>query len=139
MINVLARMKVCEWYAHKLHYNAIGQSFYGLHLLSDTLDFGDNEDNLKERYYLGEIDKDVPDDYEIAKIAMDLYTPPNAGEECKFLCESCKNLAYVIEEFRRVSKPAGGVCAALDDVSGTALTVAGLCARTIYERNNDCQ
>lgn len=139
MINVLARMKVCEWLAHKLHYNAIGQSFYGLHLLADILDFGDNEDKLKERYYLGEMGKDVPDDYEIAKTAMEFYYSPSAGEECKSLCEACKNLAYVIEEFRRVSKPAGGVCAALDDVSGTALTVAGLCARTIYERNNDGQ
>ena len=139
MINVLARMKVCEWYAHKLHYGAISQSFYGLHLLTDTLDFGDNEDKLKERYYLGEIDKNVPGDYEIAKTAMDFYNPPNTGEECKSLCEACKNLAYAIEEFKRVFKPAGGVCAALDDVSGTALTVAGLCARTIYERNNDGQ
>lgn len=139
MINVLARMKVCEWCAHKLHYNAIGHSFYGLHLLADILDFGDNEDKLKERYYLGEIGEDVPDDYKIVELAMDFYNPPNAGEECKFLCEACKNLVYAIEEFRRVSKPAGGVCAALDDVSGTALTVAGLCARTDYERNNDGQ
>lgn len=139
MINVLARMKVCEWYAHKLHYNAIGNSFYGLHLLADILDFGDNEDKLKERYYLGEMDKDVPDDCEIAKAAMDIYSAPSAGEECKYLCEACRILAYTIEEFRRVSKPTGGVCAALDDVSGTALTVSGLCARTIYERNNDGQ
>ena len=39
---------------------------------------------------------------------------------------ACQNLAYQIEETKRVTTPMGGVCSVLDEISGVALTVAGI-------------
>jgi DNA-binding ferritin-like protein len=129
MINVLVAMTLCEWYANELHYNSSGENFYSLHLLADKLDFGDSMDELKERYYLGEKSDAVPTDAEISTLCLAQYKSPTEGEYHSALADACDILVYAIEEAKRVSKPTGGVCAVLDEISGVALTVGGLCKK----------
>lgn len=143
MINVLARIEVAKWCAKDLHYTMCGN--YGAHLLADKLDFGDNSDALKERFYLGEKGEGVPSDFDIAAAAMNMYKEIEpitttcgeigaeeiVGELKKRLLMACSTLAYQIEEAKRVYSPMGGVCAVLDEVSGVALTVAGLCRKSL--------
>lgn len=129
MINVLVAMTLCEWYANELHYDSSGENFYSLHLLADKLDFGDSMDELKERFYLGEKSENVPTDAEIATICLERYKTPTEGEYHISLADACDILVYAIEEARRVLNPTGGVCAVLDEISGVALTVGGLCKK----------
>lgn len=129
MINVLVAMTLCKWYANELHYNSSGENFYSLHLLADKLDFGDSMDELKERFYLGEKSENVPTDAEIATICLERYKTPTEGEYHTSLADACDILVYAIEEARRVLNPTGGVCAVLDEISGVALTVGGLCKK----------
>lgn len=129
MINVLVAMTLCEWYAKELHYNSSGENFYSLHLLADKLDFGDTMDELKERFYLGEKNERVPSNAEIATLCLKKYKDPEPGEYVTALSESCDLLVYTIEESKRVLGPSGGVCAVLDEISGVALTVGGLCKK----------
>lgn len=132
MLNVITAMTLCEWYANELHYNSYGQNFYGLHLLADTLDFGDSMDKLKERFYLGEKMDAVPTDAEINTLCLEKYKSPTEGEYHTALADACDILVYAIEEVKRVLKPTGGVCAVLDEISGVALTVSGLCKKFSY-------
>lgn len=129
MTNVLVAMTLCEWYANELHYNSSGENFYSLHLLADKLDFGDSMDELKERYYLGEKSDAVPTDAEISTLCLAQYKSSAEGEYHFALADACDILVYAIEEAKRVSKPTGGVCAVLDEISGVALTVSGLCKK----------
>lgn len=129
MIDVLVAMTLCEWYANELHYNSYGQNFYGLHLLADTLDFDDSMDKLKERFYLGEKSESVPTDAEINTICLSKYKAPTDGKYYIALADACDILVYAIEEAKRVLNPSGGVCAVLDEISGVALTTAGLCKK----------
>lgn len=143
MINVLARIEVAKWCAKDLHYSMCGN--YGAHMLADKLDFGDNSDALKERYYLGEKGVRVPSEYDIAEVAKELYSSiepittscesasveEHVGMLKERLFTACTTLAYQVEEAKRVYSPMGGVCAVLDEVSGVALTVAGLCRKSL--------
>lgn len=129
MLNVIVSMTLCEWYAKELHYNSCGENFYSLHLLADKLDFGDSMDELKERYFLGEKSDVVPTDAEISTLCLSKYKSPAAGEYHTSLADACDILVYAIEEAKRVLKPTGGVCAVLDEISGVALTVSGLCKK----------
>lgn len=129
MINTLVAMTLCKWHANDLHYNSLGNNFYSLHLLADTLDFGDLMDKLKERFYLGEKKEAVPSDAEIARACIERYKPAKDGEYHEALAEACDVLIYQIEESKRCLSPSGGVCAVLDEISGVALTTGGLCRK----------
>lgn len=137
MEKVLACIEVCKWCAKDLHYASHGH--YGTHLLADKLDFDDNVDTLKERFYLGQ-ETPVPTMYFISGVAIEMYRElcseymqddnGDTASALKVLKDrlhrSCTDLVYLIEEVKRVKFPTGGVCAVLDEISGVASTVRGL-------------
>lgn len=142
ILAVLASMLRVNWAAHDLHYRAHGEAFYALHLLADKVDFGSAEDDLKEAYYLGQMESTPPTDEQIVREAIG--SVKRTGEDTNDalvtdLMYACKDCMYSIEEAKRIPGLMAGVHAILDGVSQNLLTVSGLCARTLKNEENGVQ
>lgn len=141
ILAVLESMLRVKWAAHDLHYRAHGEAFYALHLLADKVDFGSAEDDLKEAYYLGQMESLPPLDEEIVSGAL---KPARVIVDTNIalvtdLMNACKDCMYFIEEAKRIPGLMAGVHAILDGVSQNLLTVSGLCARTLKNEENGVQ
>lgn len=141
ILAVLETMLRVKWAAHDLHYRAHGEAFYALHLLADKVDFGTAEDDLKEAYYLGQMESLPPTDEKIIEEAlMPARRVGNTNAELVAnLMNACKDCMYFIEDAKRIPGLMAGVHAILDGVSQNLLTVSGLCARTLKNEENSVQ
>lgn len=139
MIKVLAQMEVVKCAAKHLHYEANGESFFGLHLLADRVDFGSSADGLKEAYYLGFKEEMPPLEAAIETIAIEgwsNYCSAISNKELvRGLYESLSQLALDVEDAKREAGLPAGVHAILDSISQTALVIKGLCWRTLEVGN----
>ena len=91
MLELLALLTAIKQYAKDIHYNAKGESFYGIHLLMDRV--ADNldsfSDTIKEVCYMGAGDE-PPASRDVLKYAMAYI--PLIGEDNKSSLSLLNNL-----------------------------------------------
>lgn len=139
MLNVLVAIEVVKCLAKDMHYRSNHEWFYALHLLADKVDFGSAEDDIKEAYFLGQRAMLPPSEGEIRKLVAERIVEAT-GDNKKLimrLANACDMLLYSIEEAKREPGMFAGVHAILDGISQTALTIKGLCWRTLNNGETD--
>lgn len=133
MLNVLVAIEVVKCLAKDMHYRSNHEWFYALHLLADKVDFGSAEDDIKEAYFLGQRATVPPSEGEIKKLVAERIreVPVDNNGLILRLANACDMLLYSIEEAKRERGMFAGIHAILDGISQTALTIKGLCWRTL--------
>ena len=134
MKDVLVLVCAVKHLAHDVHYRSNDEWFYALHLLADKVDFGSAEDDLKEAFYLGQKEDLPPTDAEIEKEAIEKYgsfAKDGNIALIRGLYKVCTDLVYAIEDVKVAVNPIAGVHAILDGISQVAVTIKGLCWRTL--------
>lgn len=137
MLDVLVAIEIVEWLAKDMHYRSNDEWFYALHLLADKVDFGTAEDDLKEAYYLGQLETLPPTEETIHRIAVEKVGDTSVNDNgmlIERLKEACVNGVYIIEEAKREPNLCAGIHAILDGVSQKMLVVKGLCWRTLNKK-----
>lgn len=142
MIDVLVYIKVVKCAAKDVHYRTNGIAFYALHTLADKIDLSEDEDALKEVYFLGMKHELPPLESEILSLAANAVNALGFGTDTNEnlvnrLKEACDNGVYVIEDAKREAGLTAGVHAVLDGISSKLLTLSGLCYRTINNGEGD--
>lgn len=138
MLEVLVAIRIVECLAKDMHYCSNDEWFYALHLLADKVDFGSAEDDIKEAYYLGQ-SMLPPSENDINKIVVERIggVPEENKGLVSRLGDACETLIYSIEEAKREPGMLAGIHAILDGISQTALTIKGLCWRSLNDGTED--
>lgn len=124
MKELLEILKVIDWFANDVHYTSIGPSFYELHKLADKVrDFGEADDDIKECYFLGQLNTTPPCDVDVSKGAVERYEYISANYDTPLqrLKMAIILLVSHIEELRKDTTFSGGINSILDDISKRAL------------------
>lgn len=130
---LLANVEAVKMLAADWHYNAIGNPFYGLHLLADKIadDFNGLEDELKEVYYLGEKKSVPPTAGVITEAALAEYNSVEGASLQAKLSIALGILAAHAEELSRKDDFSIGTESILDSLSAKAYRAIGLIERTL--------
>lgn len=136
MKELIVLVRVVELLAKNLHYCSGGESFYGLHLLADKVEFEEDIDSLKEAYYLGSIEQLPPCEVEIAGLVAEKikgFVSEELSNEAlvSSLMESSGQAIYTIEQIKSDTTMFAGIHAVLDGISQKLLVIKGLCWRTL--------
>ena len=122
MEDIVAMLTVIDWIADDIHYNSIGVSFYGLHMMADKIgDFGDSADELKERYWLGFLDTTPPSGKYFAQKAISLYGRYEGLGYLDAAKKAAKDLVSMVKSKSSEKDMPNGVTAILDEISSHAL------------------
>ena len=136
MSEILARLLAIYHYAKDIHYSAIGESFYGIHLLMDRVADGihDQIDSINEVCYLGK-EKEAPRSTIIMQAAMAKMPEMWSGnkenlEELRDLIGgTIENILEMIENGS--DNMTSAEASLLDDIAKTLMLKKGLIARSL--------
>lgn len=136
MSEILARLLAIYHFAKDIHYSAIGESFYGIHLLMDRVADGihDQIDSINEVCYLGK-DKEAPRATIIFKSALEKmpglwYENRENLEELRDLIGgTIENILEMIEN--GADNMTSAEASLLDDIAKTLMLKKGLISRSL--------
>lgn len=138
IMNVLSCIEILEWKLKDMHYGANDRYFNALHLLADQIDFGSDEDDLKEIYFLGFKNELPPEEKEIHALALTACPerPTEASEHMnedllRDIKAASESGISAVEAAKAEPGLPAGVHAVLDDVSKVFLKANGLCWRSL--------
>lgn len=117
MLELLALLTAIKQYAKDIHYNAKGESFYGIHLLMDRVADGldDEIDTIKEVCYMGAGDE-PPSSRDVLKYAIAYI--PLIGEDNKASLSLLNNLILkAIEKVESIKDTDRADTSVLDSVA----------------------
>lgn len=130
VFDVLVAIEALEWLKKDMHYRTNDEFSYALHLLADKIDFGDDEDDLKECYFLGFKAELPPTEEEIHKataLATEIYVNKNTNRDLLQAVIDCAAFGVgIVEKVKKDPLLPGGVQGLLDKVSETMLRAKAL-------------
>lgn len=135
MLDLIVKLTAIYNYAKDIHYRAKGESFYSIHLLMDRIceDINDQIDELKEVYYLGNINL-PPKSADILKIVY--ATIPEYSDDVKteirLLCALIQEAITSTSE-DVVYNGSNGAQSLVDDIARSLMLKHGLIQRTLAE------
>lgn len=128
--DVLVAVETVEFLKKDMHYRTNDEFSYAIHLLADKIDFGDDEDDLKECYFLGFKGMLPPTEDEIHAATLDATAKFGKKESNKDLLQAVIDSAAagiaIVEDAKNEDGIPGGVHAIYDSVSQTMLRAKAL-------------
>ena len=130
MITLIERLIAIREFAKEIHYNAHGESFYGIHLLMDRVADGiyDAIDTIKEVCYLGEITQ-PPKASEILKVAA-AYIPELADDNKDNIASLENLIAQALDDVKSLKGDSPAKDAILDSIAQDLQLKRGLLWRS---------